>query len=50
MPRKELLMDTTRRGFLSSTVAATGAAAARDLAHAADDEHNPARKIVRLTR
>src|ERR1700719_322359 len=33
-------MDTTRRGFLASTVAATGAAATHDLAHAADDEHD----------
>jgi nitrile hydratase len=32
-------MDTTRRGFLASTVAATGAAAA-PLAHAGDDEHD----------
>src|SRR5450755_4710042 len=30
-------MDTPRRGFLASTVAATGAAATHDLAHAADD-------------
>jgi nitrile hydratase subunit alpha len=32
-------MDTTRRGFLASTVAATSAAVA-PLAHAADDEHD----------
>jgi nitrile hydratase subunit alpha len=30
-------MDTTRRGFLASTAAASGAAVAPDLAHAADD-------------
>jgi nitrile hydratase subunit alpha len=36
---KEGLLDTTRRGFLASTVAATGAAATHDLAHAASDEH-----------
>ena len=33
-------MDTTRRGFLESTVAATGAALSGDLAHAAEDEHH----------
>jgi nitrile hydratase len=33
-------MDTTRRGFLASTVAATGAAVTQDLAHAADDRHD----------
>ena len=32
-------MDTTRRGFLTSTVAATGVAVA-PLAHAADDGHD----------
>ena len=32
-------MDTTRRGFLTSTVAATGAAVPHDLAHAARDIH-----------
>jgi len=32
-------MDTTRRGFLASTVAATGAAVTGDLAHAADGGH-----------
>src|SRR5262252_257521 len=30
-------MDTTRRGFLASTVAASGAAVTQDLAHAADE-------------
>jgi nitrile hydratase len=38
--RWEGLMDTTRRGFLASTVAATGAAVTQDLAHAADDGHD----------
>jgi nitrile hydratase len=33
-------MDTTRRGFLASTAAATGAAVTQDLAHATDDGHN----------
>jgi nitrile hydratase len=33
-------MDTTRRGFLTSTVAATGAAVTHDLAHAADAGHD----------
>jgi nitrile hydratase len=33
-------MDTTRRGFLASTVAATGAVATHDLAHATDDDHH----------
>jgi nitrile hydratase subunit alpha len=33
-------MDTTRRGFLTSTVAATGAAVTHDLAHAADGGHD----------
>jgi Nitrile hydratase, alpha chain len=33
-------MDTTRRGFLASTAAATGAAVTQDLAHAADDGHD----------
>jgi nitrile hydratase subunit alpha len=32
-------MDTTRRGFLTSTAAATGAAVTHDLAHAADGGH-----------
>jgi nitrile hydratase subunit alpha len=32
-------MDTTRRGFLASTVAATGAAVTQNLAHAADNGH-----------
>jgi nitrile hydratase subunit alpha len=32
-------MDTTRRGFLSSTVAATGATVTPNLAHAADSAH-----------
>lgn len=32
-------MDTTRRGFLASTVAATGAAVAPDLAHGAEGAH-----------
>jgi hypothetical protein len=31
-------MDTTRRGFLASTVAATGAAVTQDLAHGAEGE------------
>src|SRR5262245_53704456 len=35
--RREGLMDTTRRGFLASTVAASGAAATQNLAHAADE-------------
>jgi hypothetical protein len=34
-------MNTTRRGFLASSVAATGAAVA-PLAHAADDGHHQA--------
>jgi nitrile hydratase subunit alpha len=33
-------MDTTRRGFLASTVAATGAAATYDLSHAAEGAHD----------
>jgi nitrile hydratase subunit alpha len=33
-------MDTTRRGFLASTAAATGAAVTQDLAHAADGGHD----------
>jgi hypothetical protein len=33
-------METTRRGFLAPTVAATGAAATHDLAHAAEDAHD----------
>ena len=33
-------MDTTRRGFLASTVAATGAAVTPDLAHSAEGEHD----------
>jgi hypothetical protein len=33
-------MDTTRRRFLASTIAATGAAASHNLAHAADDGHD----------
>src|ERR1700675_433918 len=33
-------MDTTRRGFLTSTVAATGAAVTHDLAHAGDGGHD----------
>ena len=33
-------MDTTRRGFLTSTVAATGAAVTQNLAHAADNGHD----------
>jgi hypothetical protein len=33
-------MDTTRRGFLASTVAATSAAMTQDLAHADDDGHD----------
>jgi nitrile hydratase subunit alpha len=32
-------MDTTRRGFLASTVAATGVAATQNLAHGADSGH-----------
>jgi nitrile hydratase subunit alpha len=32
-------VDTTRRGFLASTVAATGAAVTQNLAHAADSGH-----------
>jgi nitrile hydratase subunit alpha len=32
-------MDTTRRGLLASTVAATGAAVTQNLAHAADSGH-----------
>jgi nitrile hydratase subunit alpha len=39
-------MDTTRRGFLASTVAATGAAAAHDLAHAADDGHDHDHQVL----
>src|ERR1700680_1697332 len=39
-------MDTTRRGFLASTVAASGAAATRDLAHAADDEHDHDHQVL----
>ena len=39
-------MDTTRRGFLASTVAATGAVAAHDLAHAADDEHDHNHQVL----
>jgi nitrile hydratase len=33
-------MDTTRRGFLASTAAATGAEVTQDLAHAADGGHD----------
>jgi nitrile hydratase subunit alpha len=33
-------MDTTRRGFLASTVAATSAAVTQNLAHAADTGHD----------
>jgi len=39
-------MDTTRRGFLASTVAATGAAATRDLAHGAEGEHGHAHQAL----
>jgi len=39
-------MDTTRRGFLASTVAATGAAATRGLAHAAEGEHDHAHQAL----
>jgi nitrile hydratase subunit alpha len=37
---EEGFMDTTRRGFLASTVAATGAAVTPNLAHAADSAHD----------
>jgi nitrile hydratase len=33
-------MDTTRRGFLASTAAASGAAVTQNLAHASDNEHD----------
>jgi nitrile hydratase len=39
-------MDTTRRGLLASTVAATAAVAAHDLAHAADDEHGHDHQVL----
>ena len=40
-------MDTTRRGFLASTIAATtGAAATPDLAHAADDGHDHDHQVL----
>jgi nitrile hydratase len=39
-------MDTTRRGFLASTVAATGAAVSGDLAHGAEGEHDHAHQAL----
>src|ERR1700704_3429356 len=35
--KRERLMDTTRRGFLASTVAASGVAVTQNVAHGADD-------------
>jgi nitrile hydratase len=39
-------MDTTRRGFLASTVAATGAAVTQDLACGAEGEHDHAHQAL----
>jgi hypothetical protein len=39
-------MDTTRRGFLASTVAVTGAAVSGDLAHGAEGEHDDAHQAL----
>jgi nitrile hydratase len=39
-------MDATRRGFLASTVAATGAAVTQDLTHGAEGEHDHARQAL----